>query len=145
VALNATQHESTITGGQKNGGSVNSNYTNANADNPALAYGPTTILNQLLTADATSLGITQAQVNLSNPAILLQDADLNICSGLADYALTNKIFINLNYAWQDSECGPYLGGGVDVEWASSSCATLSNHINSGISQWALWVKGGISF
>lgn len=144
VALNATQSKATIFKGQGQG---NANFTNTNADNqPALASTAAGILNQLNAADSATvanggLGIVQAQVNGSNPAILLKDSDINEDSALLPRAISHKIFTYFNYAWDNKEeISPYLGGGLSSEWAHTDAAK-----NSGMSQWAIWIKGGLSY
>ena len=96
IPLNATQSKSTIFGGQGDG---NSNFQNVNADNqPAEAASlDMTPLLQLNQADAADLHIARAQVQGSNPAVLLQDSDINNDSGILPRALSNKAFIFFNY------------------------------------------------
>jgi hypothetical protein len=137
--LNATQHDATVQAGQ---GAGNGNYENTNADNSQPAYGTGgAILNNLTVQDVLALGIASNPVNLSNPAILLKDTDLNLCSGLMPHAISHKIFMHVNYAWHGrADFTPYLGGGGAVEFASNCFATNSAH-----SQWFLWIKGGLSY
>jgi len=139
IALNATQSKSTLLGGQGNG---NSNFQNLNADNPAAASTALGItLNQLNTADAAALGIAQVQVNGSNPAILLKDSDINNESGILPRALSHKIFAYAGSLWDNrDDFDPYLGVGLSGEFANTNPCN-----NATCSQWAIWVKGGISY
>lgn len=137
VPLNVTQSKSTINAGQGNG---NANFTNANGDNPTPAFSNTDPLLQLDGPDSTDLGILQSQVNGSNPAIFLQDSDINECSGLSARAITHRLFAHVNYAWhQRDDYTPYLGVGGMGEWAQKG-----SHDN-GYSQWGIWIKGGIAY
>jgi len=140
VALNATQSESTIFGGQGNG---NSNYQNLNADNqPALATTPVTlIINQLNAADSAALNIAQVQAHGSNPSVLLSDSDINNDSGILPRALSHKVFVYAGYLWDNrDDLDPYLGMGLSGEFANTNPCN-----NAMCSQWAIWVKAGIAY
>jgi hypothetical protein len=135
-ALNVTQSKSTINAGQ---GAGNANFTNANADNPQEAFSDTTLF-QLTAVDASGLGLTDTAIDGSNPAIFLQDSDINECSGLSARAITHRIFAHVNYAWhQQDDYTPYLGIGGMGEWAQKG----SN--DNGYSQWGIWLKGGLAY
>lgn len=75
---------------------------------------------------------------------LLSDARaaLNIRSAEAPSYLTHKIFMHLNYIWDDP-CGwnPHVGIGGEVEFNGR----LKHCTRFGVEQWGVWVKGGISF
>jgi hypothetical protein len=139
VALNATQSQATVLGGQ---GAGNSNYRNSNADNqPAAASTGAGILNQLNVADSAALNIPQAQVNGSDPAVLLKDSDINVESGLLPRALSHKVFGYIGGVWDNrDDMDPYLGIGVSGEFANTNSCD-----NAACSQWAVWVKGGIAY
>ncbi|HLC06742.1 MAG TPA: hypothetical protein VJJ26_01010 [Candidatus Babeliales bacterium] len=139
IALNATQSEATILKGQDNG---NGNFANLNADNqPALASTAAGILNQLNATDSAALAIPQVQVRGSNPAILLSDNDINNESGILPRALSNKIFGYVGCIWDNrDDIDPYLGIGLSGEFANTNPCN-----NAMCSQWAIWVKGGLSY
>ncbi len=139
VALNGTQSAATILGGQ---GAGNGDYRNANADNqPAAASTAAGILNQLNAADSAALNIPQAQVNGSDPAILLKDSDINVESGLLPRALSHKVFGYIGGVWDNrDDMDPYLGIGLSGEFANTNPCD-----NAMCSQWAIWVKGGIAY
>lgn len=143
VRLNVSQHEATLHAGQGDGNFVaGSEFRNANADNPALASdGSNVALQQLNAADAAAFNLMQAQINTSNPPILLTKNDLDISSATLPKALSHKLFFNIGHTWFELErLKPYLGAGFDVEWA---CACVNN--NSAFSQWGMWLKGGIGY
>ncbi len=139
VALNATQSQSTIFGGQ---GSGNANFQNLNADNqPALATTPATTLFQLNAADSVALNIPQLQVRGSDPAILLTDADINNESGILPRAFSNKIFAYAGCVWNNrDDFDPYFGMGLSSEFAHTNPCN-----NAACSQWAIWFKGGFVY
>jgi hypothetical protein len=139
VELNATQSMATILAGQGNG---NANYRNLNADNqPALATTPAAVINQLNAADSAVLGIPVAQVNGSNPAILLSDKDINDDSGILPHALSHRVFVYAGNVWDNrDDLDPYLGMGLSGEFAHTNPCN-----NAMCSQWAIWVKAGIAY
>lgn len=140
IPLNATQSQSTLFGGQGDG---NSNFQNLNADNqPAAAtLLDGTVLHQLNAQNSADLRIAQVQVQGSNPAILLQDSDINNDSGILPRAISNKAFIFFNYVWNNrDDWDPYVGFGISAELAN----TNPDH-NSADSQWAVWLKTGLAY
>lgn len=141
VALNATEHTATIHGGQGTGNFVSgSQLQNLNVDNPAVAQTAAGNLFNITTADATSFGFTRAAAHTSSPALLLTDADINDHSSLASRAISNKIFMHGNYTWKSTDYVPYMGIGVEAEFAADTCKQK----NSALSQWGVWLKGGFS-
>lgn len=152
VALSATQNRATIRGGQDmsddataigKGNFVDGlQYTNSNCDNPVMASDTSGMaLDNLTTADATRLGFTQQFIQTSSPAILVTDNDINEDSALLPKAISNKIFTFIGYSLE-REVGviPSIGVGGFVEWAHTSVCD-----NSALSQWGLWLRGGLSF
>lgn len=141
IPLNATQSEATILGGQ---GVGNSNFQNLNADNqsaPATIVGGAAGLAQLNNVDSVALGIPRVQVQGSNPAVLLQDSDIDNESGLLPRALSNKVFAFAHYTWNNrDDVDPYAGLGVSAELASTSVCN-----NAMCSQWAIWFKTGFAY
>lgn len=141
--MSASQSNATINAGQ---GATNfapsAQFDNANADNPELAFNSGgTNFDQLNLADRTDLNITSADINSSFNPILLTDANINVCSGLMPRAISNKFFVNVTYIWEDVQCIiPYACAGASGEWASGDALK-----NSTDSQWAVWVKGGITY
>lgn len=140
IPLNATQSNATLHAGQ---GSGNGNFQNLNADSPVIAADSATNLNNLTPADATALGLPLLQiVRTSNPAILLQDSDIDCESALLPKASTNSLFMHVGHVWDKGEefWQPYIGFGAQVEFATG-CVQK----NCGTSQWAVWLKGGVAF
>lgn len=143
VPLNATQSHATLHAGQGYGNTTH-NFTNANADNPALMYniGAGPIAQTTPVGLVNNTGVTSIeQVNGSNQAITLTDADIDNCSGLSPRALSNKVFGSAGYTWRDcNHATPYIAIGAEGEFAGSD-----DCVKTAISQWGVWVKGGINY
>ncbi len=113
-----------------------------------------------------------AQTNTSIQPIFLSDCDLDI-AGARARGLTNKIFTHISYTWEDCCLSPYFGIGGKAEFAQNNankcgngCNVVSNEsicdqVNTcfagcnddcgascarcNLSEWGIWLKGGISF
>ncbi len=152
VALNVTQSNATIHGGQAiaspvfdslDPGNFNKNfeYMNINADNIANASDTLGVaLYQLTAEDAARLGYSQLSVRTSSPAVILTDCDICEESALLPKAISHKLFGYVGYTpdWQDALI-PYIGGGAFVEFAHPDTCD-----NSAVAQWGLWLKVGIA-
>ena len=142
IPLNATQSKATVRKGQ--GQDVD--FTNPNVDNSTIAQsldvdGDSEDLIALLTRDQEELGAQENVAQGSNPAVLLENKDINEKSALLPRAITHKVFTHFNYTWDnDDDFTPYLGGGLSSEWADTK-----DNKNIVSSQWAIWIKGGLSY
>ena len=142
ISLNATQSKATIRKGQGQG--QDESFTNPNVDNFTGAQSLTGVLplplQSLLAKDAPPPVVVD-QVNGSNPSILLKNSEINEKSALLPHAITHKVFTHFNYTWDNSDdFTPYLGGGLSSEWSDTK-----SDKNIVPSQWAVWIKGGISY
>ncbi len=144
IRLGVSQHNATVYKAQESGNFIGAAaYRNVNADNPVLAFDSTgAAINQLNATDAADLGIAQAQINTSNPTLFISDEDINECSALVAHAISHTLFVHANKTWWiDTETlAPFLGGGISTE-LGGGC--LQN--NSALSQWRIWLKGGLSY
>ena len=153
IALSATESKATITSGTNlvSGVSVADALKNPNIDNPQNATGDASggaSDNPLSAAPFENQITIQTSVN----PIFLTSTDLNVCEKRTR-GLSNKIFTHFSYAWQQRAPGwiPYIGIGGEVEFGSSSddcndCATRCIEcINCSLSQWGIWLKGGLTF
>jgi hypothetical protein len=140
IPANATQSHATLYRPQGNGNTVD-NFVNNNADNAALLYN---VVFPLLQTDAVSLvntGVTsRAQINGSNQAVLLSDSDIANCTGLSPRAFTNKVFGSLEYDFCVCDVEPYVLLGAEAEFAGKT-----KGVKTAISQWGVWLKGGVSY
>jgi hypothetical protein len=142
IPANATQSNATLHAGQ-GVGNTNNNFVNINADNAGLLYDVGFIPIQQTTPDSLSGtgAIEIDQINGSNQAIVLTDADINNCSGLSARAYTNKVFGSAAYTWADCKhVKPYVSLGAEGEFAGSE-----DCVKTAISQWGVWVKGGFNY
>lgn len=75
---------------------------------------------------------------------LLSVDDLNIASGQAHSVITHKLFTYFSYTWMD-ECGwnPQLGVGFEFEFDGNH--RRSGCEGTGLNQYGILIKGGISF
>jgi len=153
VALAATQSKATINNGQAvtdsafpnlNSGNFNSGYEFANINADSIANASDTLgtaLNQLTTADANRLGLTQVAVRTSNPPVLLTDCDIDECSALLPKAISHTLYFSFSYALKrDIGVIPYIGGGAFTEFAPDCFVE-----NSALSNWGVWWKMGVTF
>ena len=116
-------------------------------------------------AQSYSHATIHAQEAADEERKFLKQSDVNIKGGRTK-GLSNKIFTHFSYNWYDRQDRiPYLGIGGEVEFGSGTsccndnkcCATTttpsttncdaccSGCNNTAISQWGIWVKGGVSF
>jgi hypothetical protein len=130
LALNATQHNATLQGGQ---GAGNANFANLNADNSTAAGNG---LTQLTPADSIALGIPIDSAHGSNPPLLLTNADIDEASALVPHAMSHKIFVQGSYRGQRG----YIGIGTEIEFV-----TRDQGVRAAASQWGVWIHAGISY
>lgn len=144
LGLNATQSKATLCGGQ-GVGSASGQFTNPNVDNAALVSfdcGDQSPFALLQTNDFAGTGITSpAGVNGSNQAILLTDADIDTCSGLAPSAVTHRLLVNSAYqftSFHATESNVGLGASVELDQKVRGR-------KGAFSQWGIWLVIGCSF
>jgi hypothetical protein len=126
----------------------------------ALASNSTTVPGTPLTDPAIIRSVT------SDPPVLVNLRDLNVCSALAKSQLTHKIFGYIGYNWLSYSWCPFIGLLGEVEFDGNrrsrhcegdtiitdsagnnpqrlNCNDRRDH--AGINQWGVGVKGGFSF
>lgn len=153
LPLSATMNDATITGGLNAGQTTPSQ--NPKIDNPALAWA-TTSNNPLQNAPTG----TAVQINTSIQPVFIQKSDINFAR---NKGLSNKVFSHLGYTWNREDYVPYVGVGFEAEFGShggdcgdcesecGSCETgcdddvQGNCARCSLSQWGVWIKGGVSF
>jgi len=89
-------------------------------------------------------------VDNSSP-VYIKTCDLNLSSGAAGQALTHKLFIYLGYACNTWGCAaqeewykPFIGAGGSVEF-QGMYPEYSRPYDNSMSQYSIWIKGGVSF
>lgn len=169
VALSATQSAATIHSGTNIATGGLAANQNSVIDNRQWAVAGTASP----VADALLLNAPAgSQTGTSRDPILLTPADIDYESARTQ-GLSNKVFTHFSYAWLDNEdWTPYIGVGAEIEFAQQNndcdkqfcntsacasnctgvtCASLgcsacdSDCMRCGVSQWGVWIKGGISF
>ncbi len=87
--------------------------------------------NQLLVADASS-------------PVFINTQDLDVTSAASPRAITHKIFAHFSYTWENKQTKPYLGVGGEVEFEGVRPKDSQPNKNT-LSQWGVWLKGGLGF
>lgn len=154
VAINATQSvpaEGGVFGrvrieSAQGNGSASQAFANTNADNAGDAAFNGVLLNQSYApAGIVNTGLQASDITIvqgSNPPELLTNADIDDLSAVSGTAFTNKFFVYAGYTFVDRvRVLPYLGLGGEVELDGASTRLATNSL----SQWGIWIKGGVSY
>lgn len=171
VALSASESKATIHSGTNvtatgctdtQHPSVNVMLQNCGVDNPLWATASNnataTTNYQFLIHTPTTFGGTTAGANdikTSIQPVFLSSTDIQIQEVRG---ISNKVFTQLGYNSDRENWSPYIGIGASAEFGdhhsccddNSGCSTgCSNDcescVNCALSQWAVWVKGGLAF
>jgi len=141
-ALSATQKNADIHSGEQV--ALANPFSNAFIDNPEDAqFGAPP--GQAALTDFFGSG----SVGTSIQPEIVSFSKINGCKSPA--ALTHKVFAHFNYIWKDDEQDtiPFLGLGGFAEFSSckKSCCSTScgSSKRGGVSQWGIWLKGGVAF
>ncbi|MGA9530492.1 MAG: hypothetical protein WBQ73_01240, partial [Candidatus Babeliales bacterium] len=137
IPLNATQSNATVRRAQGSG-SASQQFTNANADNAAIARFQGSDLSQTLSGSNIT-GITISAVSGSRQAILLKDKDIDAVSGLARSAVTHSFFGAASYRYQyegDTDLYVQIGAKIEVDGTGERQKSVFD-------QWGVWFKCGV--
>ncbi len=104
-------------------------------------------------SDATLNGnyfTDQTMVEDDPSPVFVNTCDLNLHSAANPTAFTNKIFWNIGHAWENEDriCRfviPFVGVGGEAEFESLNPRRVTEPNQNSISQWGLWLKGGVTF
>ncbi|MDR3478823.1 MAG: hypothetical protein P4M14_12430 [Gammaproteobacteria bacterium] len=158
VYLAATESQATIhegtnfpASGTNNTITIQADRANPNIDAPALAV--TTTPNIVLVDPAPFDAITNQQTRSSLSPIFLSNDDVDFAG---TSGLSNKIFTHVSYVWPDRPSwAPFLGAGAELEFGSNdndcssnctSCiSTCFDCQRCSVSQWGVWLKGGVTY
>ncbi len=155
IALSATQSKATIHHGKnfvKTGATtqslIESGQENKHIDNPELALSDSNndgTFNQVYTMPYGSLPI-----RTSIEPELLSRASIDIYSARTR-GRSHKIFSHFSHTIFLQNSTPYIGFGAEIEFGQQGkctpeeCAGEPPCINTAVSQWGAWLKGGIAF
>lgn len=139
VALSASQNTSDIHGGKNfpSGFVLADAIRNPGVDSNA-QYARLVAAN---TANANILAGVGAggQTRTSKDPIFVKADDIDMSK--TPSAMSHKLFGHISYNWDDCEDWiPFLGVGGEIEWAGKYDSNYA-----AVSQWGVWIKGGISF
>lgn len=157
IPLSATQSTATINAGTNNG-----NPQNPGIDNPEFAmFTAVNALDQIVISPGDPSG-PATQQRTSNDPVFLSNADIDLSGSKG---ITHKIFAHLSYTWQECEdIVPYIGIGGKAEFGPrhgevrctsgsacslvnvtpiAPCTDCSSCTNCALSEWGVWIKGGI--
>jgi hypothetical protein len=100
-------------------------------------------------------------INTSIQPIFIKQTDINFAK---TQGISNKIFSHIGYNWECECWNPFFGIGFEAEFAqhnkndncnNNECETSCNNdcddglqgncVRCGLSQWGIWVKGGVAF
>lgn len=149
VALSATENNATITSGTNiPGRTIAQALLNPGIDAPQNATGDAAggTADHPLSASPNSNNIT---IKTSINPVFISTTDIDICERQA-HGSTSKLFTHFNYTWiERTQWIPYIGLGGKVEFnhhGSTPCDTdCSECIAIALSQWGIWLKGGMIF
>jgi len=161
VALSATQSEADIHSG-KNYPIQNGDPVATKWDDPSVTYGDAASLNPRIDNPKEAYAWKFPLSNLNRETWPIKDPDapdlntsiqpkvLTACDidmYKSPKAYTHKLFLHVNYKWDD-ECkdvNPYLGLGGEAEFNGSRCKDVCESPRLGVSQWGIWLKAGWSY
>jgi len=92
---------------------------------------------------------TQSQQdNADNSQVFISTDDLDICSAAAPTSITHKLFTHASYAWDKDlyqKLIPFIGAGFEIEFEGIKHNYDTAPDKNCMSQYGIWVKGGIAF
>ncbi len=168
VPLSATQCTADIHNGNNNRTDSNttdcpgdSTEQNCGVDNPLFAYDCSQPASSLVFKENTGVSAT-THIKTSIQPLFINCCDIDL---QATRGISHKIFTHLNYTWDRNGYTPYLGVGGFAEFGKNDCKTCvpqincdqqcdntcckpnccSDSIDCSLSQWGIWLKGGVSF
>jgi len=159
IPLSASQSKSTIFNGTNNypdgalieDGTLQAFWNqNPVIDNNLRAFDATTPTNNILTTHLIGdivAGFSYwrcVQTSYPEPEYI-NECDIDIKSA-SSRGLSQKVFTNFNYTWNETcKCTRYLGFGAEIEFGKNSMCTSNSCAFCSLSQWGVWIKGGITF
>jgi len=110
----------------------------ATAINPSASAVCLSYNNPAITIDTPIAGSTFFVADTTTPPTIISCADLDPDSAAQQAMLTHKFFTHWGYVYSTSSWEPHFGIGCEVEFDGK-------RIHNSLTQWGVWVKGGITF
>lgn len=160
VALSATESQATIHHGTNYPatGSVTMAQVDAGRRNPNVDYAHPAFAGSAQVPLFATTTLANDNINTSVPPQLISLCDIAF---VGTRGISNKVYTQFTYSWLDHcRCIPFVGIGGQIEIGSKSspqcdynsrcavsCVTQcdSSCINTAVTQWAVLLKGGVSF
>ena len=108
--------------------------------------------------NACPSGVTQLTISRTSSNIIYTSIQPNFlsCDDInleqANRGISHKLFTHVNYTWDRDCLQPFFGLGAFVEFGrkqncdAADCArSCTDCVDVAVSQWGVWVRGGISF
>ncbi len=148
IALSASESNATIHSGTNFPATgttdpivIQSAQQNTTIDNPLPAFGAIAPMTTVVLQSNQDVGGPQVNTSVNPIRITIQDLELT----KSPRAMSSKVFGHISYTWNTcSGWSPFFGIGGQAEFAHGSTQNICHRYGS-ISQWSLWIKGGISF
>lgn len=149
VALSATEQNATIETGTNftSDATVAQAILNPHIDNPQDATGDASggASNDPLSAEPDDASIS---IKTSVNPEFISACDIDVCEHRTK-GLSSSVFAHVNYTWADQDRWiPYLGIGAQAEFAHNDNVcdeACGSCFACALSQWEVWLKGGITF
>lgn len=141
-------------------GSTDFYNNNCAVDNHQPAFAPDAMNTPILLSLSSTSALTPIYTSIQPIFITCDDVDF-----ARTRSLSNKLFAHASYTWERECLAPYLGIGGFIEFGNKNncndcnadCSTNNGCtssvfnacdnkiINTSLSQWGIWVKGGLAF
>ncbi len=156
IALSSSESFADIHNGTNNGfegsaceGLSDPRLQNCGVDNAGIAVRQALPFVSLTFQPGAAVDASQV-INSSFPPVFLNCDDIDF---QGTRGISNTFFVNFSHAWEKDTRTTFLGLGGSAEFgkAKSCCSTsdcqeeCGSCFNSALSQWSVWLKGGVTF
>jgi hypothetical protein len=105
------------------------------AENVCLAFNSKQVTTPTPVSDIT---VNNGFVVTDGTPVIISCNDLDPNSAAQCSMFTHKLFTHISYMWYDYCYSPHVGIGAEIEFAGKK-------IHNALTQWGVWIKGGITF
>ncbi|MCX5922163.1 MAG: hypothetical protein NTX86_02450 [Candidatus Dependentiae bacterium] len=84
----------------------------------------------------------------TNPPVFVNTCNLDLTSAASPLVLTQKVFGHLGYSWPhycNTNVTPFLGIGGELEFEGINERGVRHGDKNTLSQWSMWLKGGVAY